>query len=229
MSRTHRVLVIGDTHTPGMLSGYPDFLMKIHDKYQCNKIVHIGDLVDFHCLSYHERNPDLPSVPDEIERSIAQIALLSEMFPRVELLMGNHDALLERKAITSGISPSLVKRFAQVFDLPRSWKIHPRYTKLIIDDVLYQHGDAGVGGQQAALKNAMREHMSVVQGHFHSQSGVWYYANERSRIFGVQTGCGLDYKALQFAYGIKFSAKPIVSCAVILDGKQAIIEPMELK
>jgi len=223
------VLVIGDTHCPGMLHSYIDFLITVTEKYRCTKVVHIGDLVDFNCLSYHERNPDLPSVADELEKAISQVSMLVSAFPKVEVMTGNHDALLERKAITAGISSSLIKPLKQVLRLPSGWKIHPRYHKLVIDNVIYQHGDCGKGGQGAAYKNALAEHMSVVQGHFHSQAGVSYYANERNRIFGMQTGCGIDHTALQFAYGVKFNSKPIVSCGVILDkGRLPVIEAMVL-
>ena len=43
-----RVLVIGDTHCPFDLDTYVDFLEDTYNKYNCNRVVHIGDCVDFH-------------------------------------------------------------------------------------------------------------------------------------------------------------------------------------
>ena len=34
------------------------------------------------------------------------------------------------------------------------WTIHPRFTKLVIDGVIYSHGDSGRGGQDAAFQQA---------------------------------------------------------------------------
>lgn len=225
----NRVLVIPDLHAPGMLPAFPAFLQKIYDKYSCNKVVAIGDIADLHSISYHEQEPSLRSVDDELERTRKQLKQITSRFPKVEYLMGNHCALIERKAITAGLSTAFLRPIQEIFDLPKSWKVYPRFSKLIIDGTMYQHGDAAKGGQFAALKTAQAEHMPVVMGHLHSQSGAWFYANERDRIFGCAVGCGIDREALQFNYGTKFPTKPIISCAVILDkGRLPIVEPMQL-
>lgn len=227
MSKTPVTLVVGDTHTPCMLPGYPDFLLKIYEKYRCTRVIHIGDLVDLHCLSYHEKSPDTVS-SSEIDEAIKQITLLSQIFPKVHLLSGNHDALIQRQATTAGISQKLLKTFKETFDLPKGWIVYPRYYKLLLNDVLYIHGDQGKGGQMAALKNAMSEFCSVVQGHHHSQAGIWYHANEHNMIYGMQVGCGIDRHHMQLDYGVKFSAKPVISCGVVIDAQTAFVERMQL-
>jgi predicted phosphodiesterase len=227
MARSDRVLVIGDTHCPCMLSEYPQFLRRVYKQHKCKRVVHIGDLVDLHCISYHEHDPEL-SIASELDKAIEQVAVLTEMFPKVELLMGNHDALVLRKATTSGLSSRMIKPFNELFELPDSWKVYPRYHKLMINDVLYMHGDQGKGGMYSAMKNAKEEFGSVVQGHLHSQSGVWHTANENNLVFGMQVGCGLDRTHMQMAYGTKFSSKPIISCGVVYDSVTAYVETMVL-
>lgn len=228
MAKSSAVLVIGDTHAPSMLSGYPDFLVRIYEKYRCSSVIHIGDLVDLHCVSYHEKDPDHASPLSELEQANEQISELIDRFPRVTLLMGNHDALVQRQATTAGISQKMLKPFKELFELPRGWQVLPRYHKLTCNGVLYQHGDQGKGGSFAALRNAQAEFCSVVQGHHHSQSGVWYHANENNLIFGMQVGCGIDRSHQQMAYGTKFSSKPIVSCGVVIDSQTAYVERMSL-
>ena len=49
-----RVLVIGDTHCPFDLDTYLDFLVDTYNKYNCNRVIHIGDELDHHYSSYHE-------------------------------------------------------------------------------------------------------------------------------------------------------------------------------
>jgi hypothetical protein len=227
MRKTHPVLVVGDIHAPAMLEGYPDFLQRVYDRWNCRDVVFIGDLVDFHCFSYHERNPDV-AVSSEIDAAIDQIAVLTEMFPRASLLIGNHDDLVQRQAMTAGLSSRVLVSFKELLNLPKTWNVYPRYHKLICNRVLYQHGDQGKGGQQAALKNAHSEFMSVVQGHHHSQCGIWYHSNESKLIFGMQTGCGIDRTHMQMAYGTKFSAKPIIGCGVVVDSVTAYVETMHL-
>ena len=80
----------------------------------------------------------------------------------------------------------------------------------------------------AALKNAKDESRSVVQGHLHAQAGVWYSANQRDRIFGLQVGCGVDHSLEAQAYGKKYNSKPIIGCGVVEGGKMATFVPMEL-
>lgn len=225
--KTRPVLVVGDLHCPAMLPDYPEFLYRVYSQYNCKDIVFIGDLVDFHCFSYHERDPDV-AVSSELDKAIDQLATLRELFPRASVLMGNHDALIERQAITAGLSSRVLRPFSELLELPKQWIVYPRYHKLICNGVLYQHGDQGKGGQQAALKNAQAEFMSVVQGHHHSQCGVWYHANENKLIYGLQTGCGVDRSHLQMTYGVKFSAKPIIGCGVVVDSVTAYVETMAM-
>jgi len=60
--------------------------------------------------------------------------------------------------------------------------------------------------------------MPVVMGHCHAAAGVSWRANPLERIFSVDTGCGIDVDAWQFAYGKHYKKRPILSAAVILDG-----------
>ena len=68
MKKNKPVLVIGDTHCPAMLDGYIPFLKKIHKKHGCGRVVHIGDLVDWNSISFHEKNPSMPSPAEEFKR-----------------------------------------------------------------------------------------------------------------------------------------------------------------
>lgn len=226
MAKSHPTLVIGDTHAPAMVDGYPQFLLNVWKKYSCRNVVHIGDLLDLHCLSYHERAPE--SSVSEIDEATDQIAVLTDMFPKVVLLSGNHDALIQRQAATAGLPRRVLKDFGECFHLPKSWIVYPRFYKYVYGGVLYMHGDQGKGGQQAALKNAQSEFCSVVQGHYHSQSGVWYHSNETKLVFGMQTGCGVDRHHMQMEYGVKLAAKPIISCGVVVDAHTAFVEVMDM-
>jgi len=222
-----RVLVIGDCHCPGMRRGYVDFLKRIADRYAANRVVHIGDLADWSSISYHEKSPSLSNATAEYAKAKKQVASLAKAFPKADWLIGNHDALTERQAITAGLPPQLLRDYADMWEV--GWTVHPRFSKLVIDGVIYSHGDSGRGGQDAAFRQAKDNFRSTVIGHFHAQAGVKWWANPEFRVFGMSVGCGIDASRLQFEYGRKMPAKPILGCGVVLDGRRAFFEPWLLK
>ncbi len=198
-------------------------------KYDCNKVVHIGDLVDWHSISYHEKHHTLSDGEQEFKKAMKQVQTLYRAFPKVSWCIGNHDSLTERKASDLSLPLSVLKDYKSLWQVS-GWEVVPRFGQKVIDGVVYQHGDRGRSGQiNGAFLNAQDEHCSVVQGHLHAQSGVLYTANSRTRIFGMQVGCGVDRKNAAMNYGVKFNKKPILSCGVVLNGKTAIVELMNLK
>lgn len=222
-----RVLIIGDTHAPGMRRGYIEFLKRIADEYAVNRVVHIGDLVDWSSISYFEKSPSLSNATAEYKKALKQVASLSKAFPKADWLIGNHDALTERQAITAGLPPQLLRDYGDLWEV--DWTVHSRFSKLVIDGVVYAHGDSGLGGQDAALKQAKDNFRSTVIGHHHAQAGVKWWANPEFRVFGMSVGCGIDVNRLQFEYGRKIAAKPILGCGVVIDGRKAYFEPWLLR
>ena len=225
-----RVLCIGDTHCPAMLDEYPDFLAEMYDTWSCDRVVHIGDLADFHAISFHQKQFGLESIEQEIEDAREQVARLTELFPEVDYLTGNHTALPSRQAAEVGLPPSLLLSLSEILQLPTGWTVHPRHYDLEIDGVLYRHGDKGRSNQiNAAFLNAQNEFRSVVQGHFHAQAGVVYGANQRDRYFGLQVGCGTDPRSLYMAYSTVYSKRPLLGCGIVIDGDYAAFEPLMLE
>lgn len=222
-----KVLVIGDTHCPCMLDGYIPFLKRVYRQYKCNRVVMIGDLVDWASISYHEKMTGLKDAPGEYRKAYKQVQKLYKAFPTAHWLVGNHDALTKRQAMTAGIPEVALRSYTDLWDLP-NWTSVERFGALFIDGVLYQHGDRGLSRMPAALTQAKSEGCSVVQGHLHAQAGVWYSANHRARIFGLQTGCGVDHSLEAQAYGKKYNNKPIIGCGVVDGGRVAHFIPMEL-
>lgn len=221
-----RVLVIGDTHSPVMLVDYVDFLRDTYVQWKCDRVVHIGDVANWECMSYHEKRVGT-SPDDEVVDARAQIKELEKAFREMDVMLGNHDALPERKARTFGFPAGIVKTPGEIWETKR-WRWHPRWSILNIDGVLYQHGDKGKGGKDAAIRNSRENFASLVQGHHHQLSFVQYYANELRRCFGMQVGCGINWSAAAMEYGMKFNAKPVISCGVVIDGQYAYTEPMLL-
>ncbi len=99
-----RVLIIGDTHVPFEKKGYIEFCLEVKKKWKCNKVVHIGDLVDNHSISYHEHDPDGLSPEDEMRLADKHLESWYKAFPKVSLCRGNHDSLVDRKTRTTGLT-----------------------------------------------------------------------------------------------------------------------------
>lgn len=214
-------LAIGDLHEPFTLDDYLDFNVDLRRKYKPKRIVFIGDIVDLHAWSYHEHNPDGKSPGDELEYTIPRLKRWYKAFPKADIMFGNHDLLISRKAKTAGFSSRVIRKFEEIMESPKGWQFH---TSLRIGDVNYTHGSTG-----NAIKRAMLSRISTVQGHLHSQSFVEWMVSEKDSIFGLQLGCGIDRKAYAFEYGKDMPKKPVISSGLVLEnGRLPLIELMKL-
>ena len=64
-----RILVISDLHIPYHHQDAFKFLKAIKKEFKPDRIVNIGDCLDFHAISMHDHNPDLPSAGSELSLS----------------------------------------------------------------------------------------------------------------------------------------------------------------
>ncbi len=213
-----RVLVIGDLHEPFCLDGYLDFCKSTHDKYKCNQVVLIGDVIDNHYSSFHESDPDGFGAGEELDRAIHKLSAWYKAFPVADVTIGNHDRLIRRKAFTGGIPKRWIKEYSEVLGVP-GWNFTDR---VVIDGVQYIHGESG-----KAIKKAKDDMMSTVQGHRHTEMFTEYAVGANFRVFGCAVGCGINHESYAMAYGKNFK-KPAIGCAVIFGGEFALNVPMSL-
>jgi len=212
------VLVIGDTHCPFEKKGYLEFCLRIHKQLKCTEVVHIGDLVDNHSISYHEHDPDGRSPIDEMAETDKHLKKWFKAFPEVKLCRGNHDRLVDRKGKTNGLPSRAFKDFRDIWELPKGWTDDFEF---IIDNVKYLHG-TGYSGKLGHIQCAIDQRMSCCIGHLHSFAGVGYLANNVDLVFGMNTGSGVDRSAYAFEYGRDFKNKPIISCGVVSYTKHGV-------
>lgn len=213
-----RVLVIGDIHTPFELDGYLQHCIDTYNNYNCNKVVFIGDIIDNHYSSYHETDVDGMSGGQELEFAIDRIKLWYNTFPQADVIIGNHDRLVSRKAQTGGIPRAWIRSYSEVLNTP-NWNFKER---VVYNNVQYIHGEGGT-----ARTKCKADMMSTVQGHLHTQMYVEWAVGQKFKIFGMQVGCGIDHEKYAFAYA-KAGKKPAIGCGVIVGEHTAINVPMEL-
>ena len=218
-----RVLVIGDVHEPVSHPAYKQFCRDIYRKWRCNTTVFIGDIVDWHAISFHAAHPECPGPSDEYELAKVCVAAWYKRFPNARVCIGNHDERVVRLAASVGIPAKLLRDYRDAWNTPKWVWDHD----FIIDDVYYFHG-TGNGGVHPAFNAMKKQLMSTVMGHCHSTAGVKFLVNPQRRIFGMDTGTGIDVRAFQFAYGKHCVKKPILSCGVILDGNKPYLEIMPI-
>uniref|UniRef100_A0A6M3LIS1 Putative calcineurin-like phosphoesterase n=1 Tax=viral metagenome TaxID=1070528 RepID=A0A6M3LIS1_9ZZZZ len=215
--------VIADTHIPFEYKHYLSFCQQTFKEYKCTKIIHIGDLVDNHAISYHEVDCDGMSAEDEMKEADKHLKKWYKAFPKLKLCRGNHDRMVDRKGKTSNLPKRVFKKFRDIWGLPFDWEDDWSFK---INGILFQHG-SGYASKYSHIQCAYDQRMNVVIGHNHCVLGVDYLESEQNRIFGMSVGCGIDVKSYAMAYQRDFRRKPVKGCGVILEnGKYPLPIPM---
>jgi len=223
--KTGNILVIPDLHIPADRDNFLDFIIDVKKKYKCDYFYSVGDMFDFHGMSYHEKETEYPSISEEVKKARKKIVPWKKAFKKLNICIGNHDLLIYRKAKTHGFSKEFIKTWNEIFDLPDSWVWERNFT---YNNILFMHG-IGFSGKYP-YANAMERHrMNVVMGHTHSSAGVYYSASQKDLLWGMGVGCGVDDEKVVFEYGQEYPRKSIISCGVILEnGRVPLVIPMEL-
>ena len=209
-----RVLVIGDVHLPFERKDYLQFCKDTYKEYQCNRVVFIGDIIDSHWSSFHTTDPDGLGGGAELEMVIKQVKDWYNAFPDAEVCIGNHDAIIMRKAFDSGVPKIWIKEFNDVLKTP-NWQW---VTDTYIDGVRYVHGHKSSKARTAAR----RDMVSTVTGHFHTDFYIDYMFGKTRAIFAMAVGCGIDDSQYAFAYAAG-GKKNAIGCAVVLNGGETPI------
>ena len=214
------ILIIGDIHLPFEKPGYFEFCKDKYKAFNCNKVIFIGDIIDNHYSSYHEVDQDAYGAKYELEQAVNRVSRWVEAFPVADVCIGNHDALIARKAQTGGIPEAWIRSYSEVLGAP-GWTFG---TDFIYNDVRYSHGHRS-GKARTGHKRDMH---SLVTGHYHTDLYVEYNFGIAKTTFGMSVGCGADDSTYQanYAAGGKKSAYGL---GVVLDnGRHPVAVPMNL-
>lgn len=225
-----RILCFSDTHAPAMHPDAVNFLRAVKEKFgDFDEVICNGDLLDFHACARWEASKYLPQSTVELEQAIKQIKPIFKLFPKVKMTWGNHDLRVMKKAKEEGIPAKFLRNFLETIGAPAGWEIAkeyniqtPRGTVKFIHDI----------GCKLIWKAVSIKGMNIVQGHRHTLFEVQYVANEHNLHWGATTGCLVDHKHPAYDYartssGTDLLLKPIIGCAVIIDGNIQLV-PMQL-
>lgn len=208
-----RILVIPDLHSPATRKKAIDFCKDIKNKWKCNEVIFLGDIVDWHSISHFVKEPNLPGPKDEFELANDFVAQWYKAFPKARVCVGNHDERPERLAKTVNIPNFLLKPYSELWNTP-GWKWGFSFE---VDGVHYRHG-TDCSGVHPAWNLMNKIHCSVVIGHCHSRCGIKWSVNKFRRFFAMDCGSLVDDSQLQFAYGKQMVERSICACGVVIDG-----------
>jgi len=218
-----RILVISDTHAP---YNHPDtikFLTAIKDKYCPDRVIHIGDELDNHAMSFHDSDPSLAAAGDELKKGREVIHEIEAIYPKVDVLESNHGSLAYRKAKSGGIAKEFLRPYEDVLQT-KGWKWHFELTVYLPNrqPVYFHHG------RSANTKTyTTNMGMSAVQGHYHEKFEIIYWGNSERLNFGMTVGSLIDDASVAFEYNNSNLKRPVIGCGMIIDS-QARLLPMVL-
>jgi len=216
--------VISDTHCPFHHKDTLKFLEAIKDKYDPDRVIHIGDEIDNHAMSFHDSDPDLHSAGDELERARDVIWEMELLYPKVDVIESNHGSLAYRKAKVAGIPKQMLRPYEEILGT-KKWKWHFELTiNMPNGQPCYFHH----GRSANSLTASQARGMSIVQGHYHEKFNIQYWGTTERLNWGMNVGCLVDDKALAFEYNNSNLKRPIIGCGIILDSQPHLL-PLVMK
>ena len=209
-----RILVISDMHLPYQHKDAIKFLAEIKKEFKPDRVINIGDLLDFHAISMHTHDPDLASAGHELTMARKYVKELESIYPQVTEVDSNHSSLVYRRAIKYGMSREFLKDYGDFLGTKKwNWVDDLTITMSNGQRCFFTHGRSA-----DVLKVSQTMGMSAVQGHYHTKFLISYWANPDNLFFSMNVGCMINQKSMAFHYAKNFKTRFILGCGIILDG-----------
>ena len=195
-ARGKKVLFISDTHIPYSVSGYLKFLENLKNKFKPDIVIHGGDEVDFHAISFHKSHAELYSAGHELDKSILEIQEgLHKLFPKLYLLESNHGSLVFRRLKFEGVPVRVLKPLNELYEAPL-WSWHDQILlKTNSGPVLVHHGMSGIAGAWMKATG-----VSTVEFHYHTKFHCTWFNTLFGPRFSVHSGCLADREKMAMSY-----------------------------
>lgn len=217
-------LIISDTHFPYHHPDTFDFLEQAQYVYDLEIIKHTGDIVDNHSGSYHDVEYGTLSAEEEHDQACEAIQRLYKMFPKMDIVVGNHDAIPERKAKTAGLGSHAIKSYNDLYNVNWNWQDKHFFKINKETDCLLVHTMS-----TNTLNNAKSHSHCSIQGHHHSSFGIEYFTDLNMIRWSMTVGCLVDIHSPAFNYAKGATMKrPVIGCGAIIDDQPRLL-PMNLK
>ena len=215
-------MVIPDLHCPFEHIDALAFCLAVKEKFNPDYTICLGDEIDAHAFSdKYAHDPDGMTAGQELQKAIEHLVPWYVEFPVVKVCESNHTSRPLKLAFRAGLPAAFLPSYSTMLNAPDGWEWANRHT---VDDVLYMHGDNGSSGQFAAIGYMRALKTSLVIGHTHSFSSVFY----EDRFFAANSGCLIDKTRYCFAYSRNMVTEPTLGCTIVHEGRWAEFIPMLL-
>jgi hypothetical protein len=217
------VMAIPDIHAPFHDVDCLDFISDVIRDFRPDRIVCLGDEVDFHACSNYAKDPDGFSAGHELKAAKVFLKDFQKVVPVMDIVTSNHTSRPFRQGFAAGIPSAFMRSYKEAFEVEDGWMWHE---DILIDGVLYIHGE-GFSGVNAHRTAAEKHMVSVVLGHIHAHAGVQYINNKGGQIFGMNAGWLGDESKYAFRYGKNMPQRPVSGSGIIIGGGKACFIPKE--
>lgn len=191
-----KVLLLSDLHFPYHDVKALTTALKHGQKEEVDAIFINGDLMDFYQLSFHEKDPRVTNIADELEATKLFFDGLKKNFPKalIYYITGNHEARLERYLRVKAPELLDIAEFRIDVLLKLGEKgIHylEHGTKCYFGKLLVEHGDKmkGSGGVNPARSLFSKLKRHAICGHFHRTSEATEKVYDGDVVVTYSTGC----------------------------------------
>lgn len=214
-----------------------DFLIALNKKYKFDKVICVGDELDYHSMSFHDHDPDLDGPAGEFQKGRAFLQELCHIFQNMTIIESNHGTMVKRRAKHHGMPSSHLLSYGDAIfgtkdkqgniqrtSFGRGWVWKPEETLMLKNGqrVKFVHG-----WLRNTLSNVKNTGMCFVQGHHHSTFEVVYYHTSEFLNWGISAGCMIDDKNPAFEYNKNNASRPVIGCAGIIEDQPRLF-PMVL-
>lgn len=222
-------LFISDLQMPFEHPRALEFCIEVKKEFRIPKenIYNVGDEIDGYYASMFKKCPDARSSPtQELEAAREAMKHWYEAFPIMKIATSNHGERWKKKALDAEIPSVMMRKYQEVLDAPPGWRWEKSWLVPSPHPILVIHGD-DFGGPTPHLQAAMTNGLSCVVGHHHSIAGIEHFKSDGMKIWGMATGCLIDFAAFAFNYARASRKKPILGVGVAIDGgRTPIFVPM---
>jgi len=159
-----KIVCIGDLHIPYHHSKSVAWALRFIKDHKPNRIILLGDCIDFYSVSRFERDPQKRDLDWELRITKEFIEQIDSFSVPVSFVVGNHEHRYQKWLWANAVELSNILPLEKLLGLPKRWEVVKYNQQVVYNDVMFFHGTKC--GPALFSKN-LNLGISSVQGHSH--------------------------------------------------------------
>lgn len=196
------ILILPDLHAPFHDKRAWDLVLKVGKAIKPHHLIHLGDLVDFYALSFHDKDPARAlDLAGELESGKQALRQMKALGAKNNVLLGSnhHDRMVRYMRQKAPELHSLLDE-RTLLDLDKiGFKLVPYRQSYKLGKMRYTH-DVGIAGMGAAKKSMEAVGKNLVIGHVHRIEYSVGGTLEGEHRLGVSFGWLGDKNAIDYMH-----------------------------